>query len=133
MRDDEKPARGKWTVDVRAIMQLAVAIAILAAIAAFLRHGKENRETWETVRGTFQNTRIVPDHARETAWGSEPTWRAEYNVSYLVADHEYAVWTDSGVRGESETAVRLALPKSNLTCVVKYNSEKPEPALADCR
>ncbi|MGA7221132.1 MAG: hypothetical protein WBX38_22650 [Candidatus Sulfotelmatobacter sp.] len=77
--------------------------------------------------------RIVPDHATETAWGGEQTWRAEYQVSYLAGSREYSVWADSGIRGESEAVVRLALPQAPLTCQVKYNPKKPEQAVAGCR
>jgi hypothetical protein len=133
MRNYESRGRGKWTVDVRAIVQFAVAIALLAALAALLRHGTENPATWPLAEGRFQDTRIVLDHARETAWGGEPTWKAEYQVSYLVEGREYSAWTDSGIRGESEAAVRLALKKSRLTCQVKYNPRKPKESIADCR
>jgi hypothetical protein len=133
MRRHETADGRKWTVDVRALLQLAVAIAILAALAALLRHGTENPATWPLVEGRFQDARIVLDHARETPWGSEQTWKAEYKISYSVADHEYSAWTDSGVRGESEAGVRLELPKSRLSCRVKYNPRKPEESIADCR
>jgi hypothetical protein len=133
MRSHETGGGGKWTVDVRAIIQFVAAIALLAALAALLRYGTNNPTTWTLVEGKLQDTRVVPDHAREAPGGGELTWKAEYKVSYLVADHEYSVWTDSGIRGESEAAVRLSLPKSRLTCRVRYNSSKPEKSIADCR
>lgn len=50
-----------------------------------------------------------------------------------VATHEYSVWTDSGIRGQSEADVRPALPKAHLACQVRYNPQKPEVSVADCQ
>lgn len=85
-----------------------------------------------TVGGAVRSTRIVPDHASETKWGSELTWRAEYQVIYSVGGREYSVWADSGIRRESEDSVQLALPKSSISCRVQYHPNTPETATAVC-
>jgi hypothetical protein len=92
-----------------------------------------SRMKWSLVLGTIQDTRIIPDHGLETKWGGELTWRAEYRVDYSVASRNYAVWADSGIRGESETGIRLALPQSRPQCRVRFNPKKPEESIADCR
>jgi hypothetical protein len=71
-----------------------------------------SRMKWPPVPGTIQDTRIIPDHGLETKWGGELTWKAEYRVNYSVAGRNSAVWADSGIREESETGIRLALPQS---------------------
>jgi len=88
---------------------------------------------WRLTPGSIQDTRIVADHGIETKWGGELMWKAEYRVAYSVASREYAVWADSGIRGESEAGVRLALPQSRPSCRVRYNPKKPEASIADCR
>jgi len=85
------------------------------------------------VQGTIQDTRIVADHAFETKWGGQLTWKAEYMVAYSVAGLKYAVWADSGIRGESEATVRLVLPQSHPSCQVQYNPQKPVVSVAGCR
>jgi len=112
-----------WTIDIRSTALAAIALAVLTALFAFLHRAVP---TWTPAAGAIQGTRIVPDHALETKSGGQVTWRAEYKVSYSVASREYALWTDSGIRGESEDQVRLALPKSRSSCQVKYNPDRPE-------
>jgi len=112
--------------------QFAAACALVAALFALLHRGRQELE-WPLVQRTIQDTRIVADHALETKWDSQLTWKAEYRVAYSVASHEYAVLADSGIRGESEAVVRLGLPKSRPSCRVQYNPKRPELSVADCR
>jgi hypothetical protein len=51
-------------------------------------------------------------------WASQITWRADYKVAYTVATREYWVWADSGIRGQIEDDVRLALQRTRPTCRV---------------
>jgi hypothetical protein len=53
-------------------------------------------------------------------------------VKYSVGSREYDVWTNSGVRGESEAEVRLALAQRQRKCRVQYNPAKPESSVAYC-
>lgn len=126
-------SRWKWTFNIRAVAQFVAALALIVGVAALLRQASQEVPTRPIVNGSVQDTRIVPDHALETSWGGEPTWKAEYKVAYLVANREYAIWADSGIRGESEAEVRLALPKSLPACRVRYNSKRPEASVAGCR
>jgi hypothetical protein len=125
--------RGEWTIDVRAVLQFAAVCAFIFALAAFFLHRGSRETKWPPVHGAIQDTRIVADHALQTYWGGQVTWRAEYKVAYAVATHEYSVWADSGIRGQSEADVRLALPKAHVACQVHYNPQKPEVSVADCR
>jgi len=124
--------RGKWTIDVRAIVQLAAVCTLILALLAFLQRGRREAER-PLVYGTIQDTRIVADHALQTKWGGQVRWRADYKIAYAVATREYFVWADSGIRGQSEGDVRLALPRTRPTCRVRYNPQKPEVSVADCR
>jgi hypothetical protein len=126
--DQALASRARQKIGVR----IAVACVLVIAGLALLRRDQE-AVSWQLVRGKIQDTRVVPDRAVETKWGGELTWKAEYRVVYSVASREYALWADSGIRGESEAAVRLALPQSKLSCRVRYNSERPEESVADCR
>ena len=123
---------GKWTIDVRAIVQVAAVCALILALLAFLHRGPREAER-PLAYGTIQDTRIVADDALQTKWGGQVTWRADYKVAYAVATREYLVWADSGIRGQSEDDVRLALPRTRRTCRVRYNPQKPEVSVADCR
>jgi hypothetical protein len=124
--------RGKWTIDVLAIVQVTAVCTLILALLAFLHRGPREAE-WPLVYGTIQDTRSVVDHALQTKWGGQVTWRADYEVAYAVATREYLVWADSGIRGQSEDDVRLALPRTRPTCRVRYNPQKPEVSVADCR
>lgn len=124
--------RGKWTIDMRGKAQFAAVCALVVALFAFLYRGPREAK-WQLVQGTIQDTRIVADHALQTKWGGQVTWKAEYKVAYAVASREYAVWGDSGIRGESEDDVRLNLPRARSACRVKYNPQRPEVSIADCR
>jgi hypothetical protein len=123
---------GKWTIDVRTIVQGAAVCTLILALLAFLHRGTREAER-PLVYGTIQDTRIVADHAVQTKWGGQVTWRADYKVAYAVATREYLVWADSGIRGQSEDEVRLALPRTRPTCQVRYNPQNPEVSVADCR
>lgn len=109
-------------------MAWVLAIALSAMLKRLTRTPR-----WQLAAGKIQDTRIVADHATELKWGGQLTWKAEYRVAYTVDDREYSVWTDSGVRGDSEADVRLALPRLRPPCQVRYNPQRPEESLADCR
>ena len=126
------PGRGKWTIDVRSTVLSAIAWALVVALLVFLHRSPQEVE-WPLAQGTIQDTRIVANHALQTKWGGQLTWKAEYRVTYSVASREYALWADSGIRGEDEDGVRLVLPKSRPSCRVRYNQRRPEVAVADCR
>jgi hypothetical protein len=123
---------GQWTIDIRATAQFAAACALIVVLFALLQRGPREAN-WPLVQGTIQDTRIVADHAVQTNLGGQVTWKAEYKVNYAVASREHAVWADSGIRGDSETYVRLGLQRVRPTCRVKYNPQKPEASIADCR
>jgi hypothetical protein len=123
---------GKWTIDVRAIVQVAAVCTLILALLAFLHRGPREAQ-WPLMYGTIQDTRIIADHALQTKLGGQVTWRADYKVTYAVASHEYFVWTDSGIRGQSEDDVRLALPRARPACRVRFNPHKAEVSVADCR
>jgi hypothetical protein len=116
------------------IAQFATMCAVAAALLTLLHRRPQPQEVrWSVTQGTIRDTTIFADHAIETKWGGQLTWKAEYKVGYSVANREYAVSTDSGIRGESESAVRLFLPESRPPCRVRYDSERPEVSFADCR
>ena len=119
-------------IEWRNLALFAAALALLCALFLLLQlvPREANRPL---TQGTIKDTRIVADHAVETNWGGQLTWTAEYRVIYFVNNREYAVWTNSGIRGESEAGVQLALPKSHPPCRVKYNPKIPAVSVADCR
>lgn len=123
--------RDGWTVDLRATALLGIVLASVFVFTFFFRPAQEEQRS--RTQGTIQETRIVPDHAIETKWGGNLTWKAEYRVVYSVSDHEYELWADSGLRGDSQASVRLALPHPRHSCQVQYYSHKPEVSTADCR
>jgi len=124
--------RAEWTIDRHSTALFVIASALVVALFTFLQKASVGAK-WLQVQGTARDTRIVADHGVETKWGGELTWRAEYRVAYPVASREYEVWADSGIRGESEAGVRLALPQLRPLCRVRYNPKKPEVSTADCR
>jgi hypothetical protein len=124
--------RAKWTAGMRRTAQFAIGCALVAVLFA-LSHRGPREVPWPVVQGAIQDTRIVPDHAVQTKWGGQLTWKAEYRVAYSAASREYAVWTDSGIRGESEDGVRLSLPRSRPPCRVQYKPQSPEVSVANCR
>ena len=124
--------RGAWTIDLRATTLVAITGVLAVSVLAFLHRAPRDTK-WVVEQGNIQDTRIVADHALQTKWGGQLTWKAEYRVAYSVGSHEYAVWADSGVRSDDEDGVRLALPKSRPSCRVQYNPQKPESSVAVCR
>ena len=124
--------RGKWTIDVRTTVLVAIAWILVALLFAFFAKAPRE-EGWPLIQGTVQDTRIVPNHAVETKWGGQVTWKAEYLVSYHVGNRGYTVWADSGIRSESEDGVRFLLPQHAPKCRVQYKPQRPEVATANCR
>jgi hypothetical protein len=123
---------GEWTMDMRGAVLFAIAVALVAALLYLLNLGPRHVR-WAQVQGTVQDTRVVIDHAFQTKRGSQLTWKAEYKVAYSIAGREYAVWADSGIRGEDEDSVRLLLPRSRPSCRVQYSPRSPMVSVADCR
>jgi hypothetical protein len=121
-----------WTIDVRATVLFAIAVVFAAALLALLHRSPKHLQRSQ-VQGTIEDTRIVADRALQTKWGGQLTWKAEYKVGYSIAGREYAVWADSGIRGEDEDGVRLLLPKSRPSCRVQYDPQSPTVSVADCR
>jgi hypothetical protein len=119
----------KWNPGISRVGAVVVFIIALFALLSVDLNGR-NRQF---VSGTIEHTRIVADHVSETKWGSRLTWKAEYKVAYTVASHEYSVWTDSGIRSESEEGVHPLLPSGHASCRVQYDAGRPEAATADCR
>ena len=119
-------------MDVSTTALFVIASVLVVALFAFLHRGSGEMK-WSPVPGTIQDTRITPDHGLQTKWGGELTWKAEYRVDYSVRSRNYAVWADSGIRGESEAGIRLALLQSRPPCRVRFNPRKPEESIADCR
>ncbi|SRR6266568_433297 len=124
--------RGKWTLGPGGSALFAAACILVATLFALL-HRKVPEVNWPLVPVTILDTRIVADHALQAKWGGQITWKAEYRVAYSVTSREYAVWTDSGVRGESEADVKLVLPQSRPSCRVQYDPKRPDISVADCR
>lgn len=123
--------RPVWTKRGQITLFLAFAVVFGAALLS-LSHGGPQDVKWSQVKGVVQETRIVADRALETKWGGQLTWKAEYKVGYSVAGHDYAVWVDSGIRGEDQDAIRIRLPKSTPSCRVRYNPQSPVRSTADC-
>ncbi|HEV2732863.1 MAG TPA: hypothetical protein VGV15_22765, partial [Terriglobales bacterium] len=69
--------RGKWTIDLRSTALVAIAWTLVAALFAFLHRGPREVK-WPLAQGNIQDTRIVADHALQTKWGGQLTWKAEY-------------------------------------------------------
>jgi hypothetical protein len=118
-------------VDVRATMVAITWVVVILFLASFYQRTKQTG--WLPTQGTIQDTRIVADHALQTKWGGEITWKAEYRVAYSVANREYTVWADSGIRGESEAEVQPLSSKSHPSCRVDYQKNKPDASVASCR
>ena len=128
--------RDQWafSMDWVATTQVAAAACVLAVVLlALLRRNPQQDVKLPITLGVIQDTRIVADHALQTKWGGEVTWKAEYRVTYSVASREYAVWADSGIRAESEDGVRLAVARLRPSCRVRYTPGDPGVSVADCR
>ena len=113
--------RDGWTIDVRITALYVIAFVLVVGLLTLLI-GREGK--WLFVHGVVQDERLVADHALETKWGGQVMWRAEYKVAYAADGGEYSVWADSGIRGESETVVRLALPQSYVRYDTRPNGPK---------
>jgi len=124
--------RGKWTIDTRTTA-LVAALWLLAALLLAVLYRRPQGMSLAFAPGNIRDTRIVADHALQTKWGGQLTWKAEYKVAYSIAGREYAVWTDSGIQGADEADVRLALPQSRPLCRVQYDPQRPEVSIASCR
>ncbi len=124
--------RAEWTIDKRSTAVSIIVCACVVALFAFLHRRSQDVE-WPVADGVVQEARIVVDHSLQTKWGSELTGKAEYRVEYLVASRKHDIWVDSGIRGESQDGVRLALPHSRLNCSVRYDPENPAACKGDCR
>jgi len=122
----------EWTIDKRSTTLFIIVCACVVALFAVLPR-RSQAERWPLVQGVVQETRIIVDHGLQTKWGSELTWKAEYRVEYIVASRKYDVWVDSGIRGESQDGVRLALPHLHPDCNVQYNPENPAASRGGCR
>ena len=68
--------RGKWSTDTRLTAQVVGGYALIIVLAALLFRGPGEVDRLP-VQGVIRGTRIVPDHALETKWGSQLTWKAE--------------------------------------------------------
>jgi hypothetical protein len=111
---------------------LVVACALFAVFVLLLLWDQRYRN-WQSPPGVIQATRVVVDHVAERKTGAQIIWRAEYRVTYSVADHAYAVWADSGVRGQNEDDVRMVSPPPEARCRVQYDPGAPASSIADCR
>ena len=125
-------ARAEWTIDKRSTTFVVIVFACVVAVFALL-HRRSQDVGWPLVKGVVKETRIVVDHSLQTKWGSELTWKAEYRVEYFVASRKYDIWVDSGIRGESQDGVQLALPSSHPDCRVQYNPENPAGSRGNCQ
>lgn len=73
--DQAVTSRWKWTIDIRATVQFAatcVIVVAIIAVAALLHRSSPEATTRPIVKGSIRDTRIVIDHAVETAWGGQP-------------------------------------------------------------
>ena len=97
MRDNPKVPttnkRSDWTfsIDWAATAKVAAACVLAVALFALLKRDAQEAK-WSSTSGTIQGTRIVADHALQTKWGGQLTWKAEYSVAYSIASREYAIW-----------------------------------------
>jgi hypothetical protein len=112
------------------LAQAAVASVLILGLF-YLHHRGQQEKSWQAVQGNVREKRISPAYATQVM-GSHLVWKAEYRVGYSGAGHEYSVWADSGVRGDSEADVQLRLTKVS-SCWVRYKPEQPEISVASCR
>lgn len=110
-------------------------LGVAAVFGLFLlqRARSNEKNHWVTAEGIVRGTQVVPDHALETKWGSEVSWKAQYRVLYIANGREFTVWVDSGIQRGSKAEVELAIPKSYPTCSVDYKPSSPEASFAKCR
>src|SRR5690349_5873291 len=111
---------------------LSSALLCLGCILLAVACKRGSQADWPTTAGHVSETRIVVDHANETKWGSDVSWKAEYHVVYSVGGRQYDIWRDSGVRGASDSDVRVQMPRVVPSCRVQYNPDRPEISAATC-
>lgn len=110
-----------------------VAVALAVALYGILRWVDEHATPrWVSVQGSLEGTRIVSEPWSGIA-GRSLLWRAEYKVVYSVAGRKYVIWSDSGIKGESEDEIRLTLSARHSSCRVQYDPSKPESSAAVCQ
>src|ERR1051326_242711 len=119
-------------IDRAGAVQFGSFVLVIAGLFAVL-HFSARRPEWLFTKGSIQGVRIVADHALETKFGGTVTWRADYQVGYAVDGREYSIWTDSGIRGETEGDVRMQFPRRYGDCRVQYGPQKPKISIASCR
>jgi len=108
------------------------AVAILVALYVIFRWiDQRTTPRWLSVHGSVAGRRIVSEPSSGIA-GQSLLWKGEYKVAYSVTGREYTVWSDSGIKGESEDEIRLALAGRHPSCHVQYDPSKPESSVADC-
>ena len=119
----------------RQVHWVAVLFVVLVAtwIIYLLARVMPDKTKWAVVSGAVRGTKVVPEQAIETKWGAEVKWQAQYQVVYLVNGHEYTVWTDSRIRGDSRGEVEMNLPKIPPACRVRYEIRRPDIAAVECR
>lgn len=123
--------RARPAIGIRIAVLYTAAFLLLTLLFFSVHRQREAKASF--AEGVIVNTRIVPDHAIETKWGTRLRWKAEYSVAYSVAGREFQVWADSGVRGDTEADVRMSLAQFRRPCQVQYDPKKPETGVADCR
>lgn len=110
----------------------AAAAFLSVAVLFVLYYRGQAKGQWRAVEGSILEQRIAPAHAIETKAGSQMIWEAEYRVGYSVDGRQYSVWSDSGVKGNSEADVRLRMEKVS-SCRVLYKPAQPETSVATCQ
>ena len=122
-----------WTLRNRSIIRIAIAAVALSLTFYGILRWMYPSTRWASVKGSLADTRIVSEHWSESKGSPPLLWRAEYKVAYSVAGHEYTVWSDSGIRGEDEDEIRLALSGRHASsCRVQYDVDKPDRSVAEC-
>jgi len=123
--------RSARSLNVHATAILVIVFALITVLTFLLRRTRDTQ--WSRTEGLVEEIRIVADHVLQTKWGGDLTWKAEYRVAYFVRNREYGVWADSGLRGDSEASVQVALLHLHPSCQVQYDSQKPQVSIVDCR
>ena len=117
----------------RALGWIAGFGAAILRIGALLALQHNPHPAAPVVQGRVEQVRVVADHSSQTRWGSQLIWKTEYKVAYSVAGKDYMVWTDSGMRADTEADIRLALPAKPPACQVWYHPGQPSDSFARCK